>query len=514
LALVPLLAWVSDSKRPAAKRGLASIDSSDCDLDVEETLLALDLSEFDPSQRPVSIQQGGGIRVPRPSEVMTPETSSVKSIPEPRHRPGAKSARSARIQEEVISPSVRRDPRAEPEESARVSVLPVKRISDLPPPSVIDAKKILAVGDSPRVSRIAPRQADRGSLRRGPAQEIVPLVQKKIDSLLGERRVQEAAWMFREKGHEPTATHLEDSLERVMSALTEADITRKADGSRDVTHSRGDPNGDHKTDTWFFTFRNGIRAVFKPSEDYYPAGSPVRGLVNHRAEIGFSRGDRLMGANSTPVTVEWVHRGVVGSLQYMVRNAAPVEAEAPARVRRANYVLGDIDAHEENRLRITDMEDFQVSIDHSLGFFEGYGDGFFVETGFKQFVGQKLEEIYGREVLLNDPEAAAHTALYYTFLCSVPAERWFDYPEMVGYFGEQRLRNWQTYVLDDVVREMFPSAADLDELEALTPQLIRQELEAVVGKPRTDWVIRRRHQLLHRAHRLKLHQAGAPQGTR
>jgi hypothetical protein len=142
-----------------------------------------------------------------------------------------------------------------------------------------------------------------------------------LASMIEKGRPQEAVWLLKNLGHKAEAAHYEDYvLQAMKSAEIESVVpfvTEYSDGKKNLS------------ETYIVHFKNGWKAVFKPSPEFWTDGKTISAqTANPKAEEMAYRFDRELELNMVPMTVIREINGMTGSLQIFVtmsEGKAPVE---------------------------------------------------------------------------------------------------------------------------------------------------------------------------------------------
>lgn len=177
----------------------------------------------------------------------------------------------------------------------------------------------------------------------------------RVDRLVEEARLQEAAWLALEAGDTARSRRITARLDSILRSAPRSARPLSMD-SQGVSY------------TWRLDYGNGVHALFKVD------GTDIfcRACGSER-EVAAFRVDRLLGFQLTPHTVP--HTIVVeddtlaGSAMYFVRGArSPRDAgiDKPDRLRFFDAVLGNSDRHAGNWLILEGGR--VVAIDHNRAF--------------------------------------------------------------------------------------------------------------------------------------------------
>jgi hypothetical protein len=192
---------------------------------------------------------------------------------------------------------------------------------------------------------------ERGTIQH-PKSQLGP----EAERFFQDSKLQEALWISRESGNQEGARELERDLRGIMESDNYR--VRKA-------YLTG------KTPKIILDFRNGIKALFKPTPN---PKSRYAFATCERCEVAAYRLDRVLEFDIVPMTVLRTIRGVRGSAQYFIQerkeNLVPGVGkftESFNRMAVFDYIVGNSDRHEDNWLYWVD-QDRVIAIDHGLSF--------------------------------------------------------------------------------------------------------------------------------------------------
>jgi hypothetical protein len=389
----------------------------------------------------------------------------------------------------------------------------------------VDADAILNASQdailSQSIQRIGPRAPRSPPIRSVRRQALSAAEVAEANRLIAGQRLQELAWFYRRRGMEDLARQTEQTLEARLSRYTLEDVVR----DEIVGAIEGETSGVSQTRR--ITFRDGTVAYFKPARVYQEADQRLEiaqrkreelssDAVNHYHEIAAHRLDQAMGADLVPTTVEWVYKGRVGSLQYGMQIDPKANLPLPGvrRMRLLDYLMGNVDRHGGNEGCNSAGDCF--GIDHGLAFYEGPADGLLIRSLYFDFRERSMDEIrltLRREIEFEGPltEAAQRefdarvrrkwSKVYgqlWTRLLEYPAEMWTSSRPIVDVIGRERAEEWSSLVLERQIDFMVPDRATYEWVRALTPEIIRSELQGVLPESEIQQVIHRRDTLLRR----------------
>ena len=191
---------------------------------------------------------------------------------------------------------------------------------------------------------------------------------RRTKKLLNEGKVQEALWVAQDEGID------QNTLQRFKWRLQQTLLSRNFS----VTH----PELGGASQKSVLQFKNGIQGIFKPDGGTTLAGS-LRSIDRSRSrklgiyaadahsEVAAYALDQLYGLNIVPMTFLKEVDGVVGSVQYRIKEFEPglypKKMNTFANMMILDYLAGNSDRHGGNWLYLRSLDRI-VAIDHGLSF--------------------------------------------------------------------------------------------------------------------------------------------------
>jgi hypothetical protein len=213
-------------------------------------------------------------------------------------------------------------------------------------------------------------------------------------------------------------------------------------------------------------------------------------MANHFNEIAAYRLSRSMGFHLVPVTTEVVlhtpQGDIVGSAQIFVRHSSVNRIETmapPARMRLFDYIIGNVDRHDQNWRTLSDIPNRSVAIDHGMSFFhpEGFmpnhalsGDGVLIREQFILYrehiadmltaqhwsddqigaVEQNLATIYYQLCALSASEWPSHVDSWIASMNAIPGYREASGNSLINFRTE--INNWRRTAMIEQSQNMVP----------------------------------------------------------